>query len=602
MERIKTANRQIDKFGPGKDGFRTAIPGVSEPTYLSADWCNAVQESLVRVIEGAGLVPGSSHDQFSTAIHGLIEAALFQWSGSGTVLNIANYPTLKDAIAALPAAGGVIIVPIGRYPAGVWDFNQNYMAKPNVFIRGTQMPTVSANCDRLEGGSIIEGRFNVWAHHFGMENIGFDQGRYVVDTYYGGLDTHSPNHPNGYTWDAFAFAQPDQTNPQPQRRDFYARNVIGLNRDSQSYGHSILMEGFNGGWIDNVTGIGSIHGLVIKASNVTAGNIYGYSASTDHVIIKSDSYAPCKNVSIATVKTDKAPPNTTPWFVPANCQYALLLNPATDNMNNINIGQIDLRGAQIPLCATGPTYLNAPGHVDGDPIYILDDVKMEDGTIEGLGMSNVLGLLFSNLIFYRCEIDTLLVNNVADGIAYRQTVNGFAASPLKIGTLRFGGTVTLRAIQALGFGRIVIDHLLVEGAIAGLYAIDVNARVNVGRESLPGSVNNKFVNDPPALTAQWQQYFGNSDFRLIMHNYGLLVTGYLKPVGGGSGNICSLPRYLRTAQATRRLVGGENGLGKVSALWLNVDPSYAFLAINNGVNAVGAEAALSMDGIWWPFD
>lgn len=513
-----------------------------------------------------------------------------------------NYDTLRAAIAELTLTGGVINVPAKDFPPEVWDFNTRYMATPNITLRGVKMPMLSKNCDRLVGGSIIQGRFNVFADNFGIEDIGFDSGKYVVDKYFGGLDTHSADHPNGYTWDAFAFAQPDQTNPLPQRRGFYARNVIALNRDSQSFGHAMLMEGFDGGWVDNVTGVGSIHAVVIKASNVTVGNIYGYGASTDHVIIKSDRYAPCRNVSVATIKTDKVPPNTAPWFAPANCQYGLLLNPATDNMNNIKIGLADLRGAQIPLCASGPTYLNTPGHVDGDPIYILDDFKIEGGVIEGLGMSNVLGMLFNNLIFYRCEIDTLLVNNVADGISYKQTANGFSASPLKIGTLRFGGTVTLRAIQALGFGRIVIDHLLVEGAIAGLYAIDPNARVNVGRESLPGSVATKFVNDPPALTAQWQQYPGNSDFRLVMHNYGLLMTGYLKPVGAGSGNVCSLPRYLRTAQPSRRLVGGENGLGKVSALWLNVDPSYGFLAINNGVNAVGAETALSMDGIWWSFD
>lgn len=68
MERIKTKNRAVDKFGPGKDGFRAAVPAVSEPTYLSADFFNAVQESLVRVIERAGFIPSASHDQFGDAV------------------------------------------------------------------------------------------------------------------------------------------------------------------------------------------------------------------------------------------------------------------------------------------------------------------------------------------------------------------------------------------------------------------------------------------------------------------------------------------------------------------------------------------------------
>ena len=68
MKRIDTKNREIDKFGPGKDGFRSAVPGVSEPTYLNAKFFNAIQEALVRVIESAGLVPADDHNQFLNAL------------------------------------------------------------------------------------------------------------------------------------------------------------------------------------------------------------------------------------------------------------------------------------------------------------------------------------------------------------------------------------------------------------------------------------------------------------------------------------------------------------------------------------------------------
>ncbi|MGK5008131.1 hypothetical protein [Janthinobacterium sp. MDB2-8] len=68
MERIKTINREIDKFGPGKDGFRSAVPGISEPTYLSADFFNGLQESLMRVQEEAGLEPSADYGQFNLAL------------------------------------------------------------------------------------------------------------------------------------------------------------------------------------------------------------------------------------------------------------------------------------------------------------------------------------------------------------------------------------------------------------------------------------------------------------------------------------------------------------------------------------------------------
>ena len=516
------------------------------------------------------------------------------------IVNMANYATLKDAIAALPAGGGVVEIPVGRYPAGVWKFDSNYMAKPNVTLRGVQMPSLSYSCDRLQGGSIIEGRFNVFADNLTVENVGFDCGKYVIDTYYGGLDTHSPNHPNGDTWDGFAFAQPDQTNPLPQRRGFYAKNVIGLNRDSQSYGHAVLMEGFTGGYIDNVIGVGSIHALVIKASNVNVGYIAGYSASTDDIIIKSDRYAPCFNVKVAMLETENAAPGTSPWFAVADCQYSLLLNPATENMSNIKIGIARLHGALVPLAASGPM---SAGPVVS-PVYTLDNFKIESCEIEGGGRANVLGVSFTNLLFYRCSVDTLTVNNVADGIAYRQysAAGGYGSNPLMIGTLRFGGSVTMRAIQCLGFGRIVVDNLLCDSTTAVLYAVEDTARIHVGRESITGILTTKFSNGAPALTAQWQQYAGNSSFRCILENYGVKFTGYLKPVGAGSGLICSLPPYLRTAQATRRLAYSQGTGGVDKSVVVNVDASYPYLAINNGISAAGAELALSLDGLAWSFD
>jgi pimeloyl-ACP methyl ester carboxylesterase len=68
MKRIDTANRYVDLFGAGKDGFKGGVPGVSDPTYLSADFMNGVQESIVRTIEAAGLDPSEDLDQLVQAI------------------------------------------------------------------------------------------------------------------------------------------------------------------------------------------------------------------------------------------------------------------------------------------------------------------------------------------------------------------------------------------------------------------------------------------------------------------------------------------------------------------------------------------------------
>ena len=97
MKRIQTVNREIDKFGPGKDGFRSAVPGVSQPTYLSPNFFNAVQESIVRLIEAVGFVPSDDHGQFTLAVKKLVD---------GVALNLSG-PDGSDGVGFLAAIGAV---------------------------------------------------------------------------------------------------------------------------------------------------------------------------------------------------------------------------------------------------------------------------------------------------------------------------------------------------------------------------------------------------------------------------------------------------------------------------------------------------------------
>ena len=76
MKRIDGLDAAVDLFGPGKPGFREQVPGVSLATALTAKWFNAVQESLVRTIEAAGLTLSEADmSQFVTALSLLDDAA-----------------------------------------------------------------------------------------------------------------------------------------------------------------------------------------------------------------------------------------------------------------------------------------------------------------------------------------------------------------------------------------------------------------------------------------------------------------------------------------------------------------------------------------------
>ena len=99
MKRIQTVNREKDKFGPGRDGFRSAIPGVTEATYLSADFVNGVQESLVRVIEAAELIPSDDHDQFVSALNVVAARPVETLAESTGASRIGTAPPVAGVVA-----------------------------------------------------------------------------------------------------------------------------------------------------------------------------------------------------------------------------------------------------------------------------------------------------------------------------------------------------------------------------------------------------------------------------------------------------------------------------------------------------------------------
>ena len=501
-------------------------------------------------------------------------------------VSLDDYTSLKAAIAALPATGGVINVPAKRYPAGVWKYDTNYMSKANVTLRGVKMPVCSATCDRLVGGSVIEGRFNVFADNFTVENIGFDAGKYVVDTYYGGLDTHSANHPNGDTWDAFAFAQPSQTAPLNSAKNFAARNVIALNRDSLSYGHAMLIEAVDGGIVDNVIGMYGIHGVVIKSKNITGTYVAGYGASVNHVIIKSDTYAHGGNIKLGTVETNYAPPGVTPWSAPAVPAYGLLLNPATDSMDTIKIGKLRLFGAQTLFKAHGGAGMS------------LDNVQVAAIECEGFGVAGDLGIHFaSGLIYNRIRFGTATVLNTTDAVAY---ANGsdYGADAMEFDSLTIENA-SLRGLQAIGYGRIKIGRLRAKNVL-GLYSIDDTARILIGREETIG-VPTRFVLNPPAMTAGWQQLGGGfSSLAVRMHNYGVTLKGMIMPTGSPSADVMTLPPYLSPAEKTR-LVAAARSTANVDGV-VSVKFDAGKLTINDGAGVLGAENFLSLDNLHYEFD
>lgn len=100
MKRIDGPDLALDLFGPGRHGFREQVPGVSLATGLNAKWFNAVQESIVRTIEAAGLsLSEADMDQFVKALIVLDNAA------RNAAIQAAAQDATTKANAAVAAAG-----------------------------------------------------------------------------------------------------------------------------------------------------------------------------------------------------------------------------------------------------------------------------------------------------------------------------------------------------------------------------------------------------------------------------------------------------------------------------------------------------------------
>ncbi len=531
-------------------------------------------------IVDAALLNEHIRDNFAEVSPGTLAASFARKAG----VNIADYATLKAAIAALPSTGGTVVIPTGRWLAGDWTYDTDYMSKPDVRLVGEKMPHLSANADRLEGGAVIEGRFNAFAHGFHATDVGFDMGKHVIDTRYSSAATTTANHPLGGTWDAFAFAQPNSGTPLASRRGVHLDNVIGLLKQPTTLGHAMLIEGIDGGTVGNATGVGGVHGVIIKSRNMRIGNLAGWSASSNCVIVKADTYAPTGHLSIGNIEAFQTPPNTTPHWATVEPANGLLINPATDSFAGpIQIGRVKAFACDFGL------------KIDGGAGKIVDGLQIEEFITDGFGASMTSGIeLTPTCRALNVQIGRVIIANTVQGIAWNVVTAGDAGNPLRIGNAQLT-ICTSRAFNLGGYGRVVVDHLTITSSQAA-YFITSNARMIVGKELLQ-SVVTKWETSPPALAANWSNSgSGNSTFEVMLENYGVAIKGLLVASASAGGVFATLPAYLRPTEA-KRFPGYHNNGGTRKFLMVGVSTTG-----NVDINDATAPATgdfISVDGIGW---
>ncbi len=140
MKRIDGIDRALNLFGAGKDGFREQVPGVSMATQLNAKWFNAVQEAIVRTIEGAGIaLSEADYDQFTAAIQWYASQAslnrVTQGGGAGQIAGLVKIGAAAGATLKAEVAGG----DLGTFAFQTWVTAQIMTTAERKFDSGTLM-------------------------------------------------------------------------------------------------------------------------------------------------------------------------------------------------------------------------------------------------------------------------------------------------------------------------------------------------------------------------------------------------------------------------------------------------------------------------------
>ena len=528
---------------------------------------------------GQGL-PGTGAVPADAAVAGYIGAPSSTQTAGDTRwakkvgVNIADYADLAAAIAALPATGGTVFVPTGRFPVGNWT-SGSPMSKENVRIVGEKLPRLSANGDRLENGSVLMGRFNVFASGLEVDGVGFDFGKYVCDTYYSAADQVATSHPLGGSWDAFAFAEPNQGTPTGARRNVRIGSIIGLLRQPNSNGHAVLIEGIDGGAVGRAQGVCGIHAVAVKSLNMQIDALTGFSGSNNHVIIKSDSYAKAGNLQIGEILTAKAPPNITPHWTIVDAQHGVLFNPQTnDFLGSVQVDSIRASGAIIGLDCDGATGRN------------IADVQIGQVVADGFGSAMDAALRLQNVTPSRWQVRSLIANNTIRGI-----VLGNGALAVGVVTMT---NLTGAGLTANGTSRMRVDSAEFTNVNTAYY-IDDTARIQVGGERIY-SITTKWGRSAPALAAGWADFgSGNEWFQVVMANYGVELRGLLLASAGVTGTIANFPIYLRPV-AGKRFPGYLNNGSRNFALIGAATAGQ--LTLNDGT-APAAGNYISVDGVAW---
>ena len=88
-----------------------------------------------------------------------------------------NYTAFQNAVAAIPAAGGILLIPAGTYYLGNTGI---LISRSNITIVGEGMPRIADNNLSLVGGTILQGPVIIDGNNITVQDLGVDSGTTFV--------------------------------------------------------------------------------------------------------------------------------------------------------------------------------------------------------------------------------------------------------------------------------------------------------------------------------------------------------------------------------------------------------------------------------------
>jgi hypothetical protein len=250
------------------------------------------------------------------------------------------FATIDAALDALPSTGGVVHIGSGNFAPITCDatgptstsVNGSSKLKSNVIFQGSGMPRKKSDNTGLVAGSgtIIEGHLTIHSsrHNIHVYDLGIDVGSTVIAARYGGTAQ------NGLVW--FNIGNPPSDSTAPAEGAVVDR-VISICKDATSTVHSICLENVKDPQVGMVQAYLGYHGFVLKSDGGTIGEVISRGHGGSVCIIKSNTGAQARNITIGAINGGNLGSGDTP--------VGLIIEAIdSKNTHDIVIGQLLLTG------------------------------------------------------------------------------------------------------------------------------------------------------------------------------------------------------------------------------------------------------------------